>query len=136
MPLADYGEDRVLDVLFGASPKPDPVYIALTYSEPTDTSTGSTLDEPTAVSYARVAIPNNATSWAPAMGGVKRNAASVAFPTATENWGFAPLVFFALCTSATGGFLIGWGVLSAGRRIYTGMTPRFDAGDLSITAAD
>lgn len=123
-------------MLFGAGVKPDPVYVALCYTEPTDTSTGSTLNEPTAPSYARVAIPNNATNWAPASGGVKRNAEAVSFPTATENWGTAPLVFFALTTSATGGFLLGWGVLSAGRRVYTGMTPRFDAGDLSITAAD
>lgn len=135
-PLSDYGENRVLDVFFGAGTKPDPIYVALCFTEPTETGDGTTLNEPTTGGYARVAVPNTATYWQPANAGVKRNLESVSFPTATADWGTTALQYFAFTTALTGGFLIGWGVLANGRRIYSGMTPRFDAGDLSITSAD
>lgn len=113
---------------------PATVYVGLWTSGLDDTATGSTSNEPSGGSYARAAVTNNTTNWPNATGtttGLKQNGTSIAFPTASANWG--TITQFALCDASTAGNILFWGTLTTSKTIGNGDTASFSAFALSIT---
>jgi len=76
---------------------------------PTDSTAGT---EPTGNAYARQVLNNNLSSWSPTAGGFKLNALNVTFPIATGNQG--SITHSGIFNLATGGQLLGYGVLNNG----------------------
>lgn len=133
MGLGNAGENLSLDLLFGGNQsKPTTLYIGLLDGEPTDGDTGSTVSELSGGSYARVAVTNNTTNFGAASGGVKTNATTITFPTATADWGIAR--WAGIFSAASGGSLYGYGPISPARNVLSGQTPRFTSGTLTVTA--
>jgi hypothetical protein len=101
------------------------VYVALFTAAPSDSSAGT---EVSGGSYARV---DSKTKWATPASGTVSNNATIAFPTATADWG--TVVAFGIMTALSGGSLLYWGTLSANKTIANGDTASFAAGTLTLT---
>lgn len=121
---------QVLDKLLGRvdfSP-PATYYVALFTASPNETGGGT---EVTGGAYARVAVPNNPTSFPAAVSGTKANGTLITFPVPTDLWG--DIVAFAFMTAATGGTLVLWGVLDLPLTVQSGdLAPAFDVGSLQF----
>lgn len=126
-------EDKVLDHIFGGGDysRLATVYVGLWTAALSDTSTGSSANEVSGGSYARVAVTNNATNWPAASGGAKANGTVITFPTATGSWG--TVTYFAVLSAATAGDILGWSILTQSKAIGSGDTASFAVGDLDIT---
>lgn len=130
----DEGRNFVLDVLFGGTQSlPATYYVALLTAEPTETTTGSTLTEPSGGAYARASIPNNSGSWNAAESGLKTSAVAITYATPTADWGV--INYYAITTALSGGKAIFWGELTVARSVTSGTPPVFDAGSFAITAS-
>ncbi len=125
------GANWMLDQILGTG-SPVHWYVGLVFSEPSEVSTGSTVNEPTAASYSRVAISNNEVMWPAAYDGWKTNADAVTFPEATEDWGSDRLRYVILTDDSSGGTLYMWGRISS-VRVREGEQPTFPAGGLVFT---
>ena len=92
--LTDLANNAVLDCLFGGVPiAPPPVlYLGLSLE---GASKAGAVDEPAGGGYARVAVPNGPAMFPAASGGSKSNAAPIAFPDPTGDWGEVLSVFVA-----------------------------------------
>lgn len=130
MPLTLWGANHHLDRVYGSG-EPATVYLAAMLSEPVYLDTGSDLDEPIGMAYARVAITNNSSNWSESADGLKTNAQDIVFPQATGTWG--TMRYWAICTAATGGQIISWGVMSS-QLVLEGGALRFERDHLAITA--
>lgn len=112
MALSTWAANEVAAFLTGNTTTLDGIstyYLALLDTLPDSTDTGTTIQtyEPSAVSYARTAIPAGA-DWLPISNGVSDYATEIAGQT-TEVWG--TMIAYALCTSATVGEIIVFGSL-------------------------
>lgn len=131
--FSNYLEDKLLDHAFGGGDytRPATVYVALCTTTPTDSSTGSTIVEPSGGSYARVAVTNNATNFPASSGGSKSNGTAITFTTASGSWGTVTAV--ALVDASSAGNVMAWGALTASKTVDSGDTVSFAIGALVIT---
>jgi hypothetical protein len=106
--VSDYGSATWLSALFGVVPPPSQYFVALCSREPGGAMDGDMLAalEPADPAYARQSYPTGAAYWAP-NGPYLTNLLTVTFPTPAVDWGY--LTHFALCTTAVGGQVYGWG---------------------------
>ena len=104
------------------------LYAALFTNDPGET--GSTANEATYTSYARVAVVRSAAGWN-VSGNQGDNVGPITFPQATG--GSETLTHFALLTASSGGQMLFYGALNASLIITSGVTPEFGTGDLAIT---
>ena len=135
MAFSNYLEEKILKHIFGLGTftKPSSVYVGLATATISDTTTGSTVTEPSTGAYARVTVANNATNFPAATGttATKKNGVVITFPEATASWG--TVTHFFIADAATTGNVLIYGQLSASKVIDAGDIPRFNAESLSIT---
>jgi hypothetical protein len=121
--FSDYWELKVLDATFG---DPDvtitaPTYLALCTTEPTDSSTGSTIVEANYTGYARKAVAaadmSAASGTNPAQ---KTNSGAITFDACTA--GSSVIVGWALCDASSAGNVLCWGSATS-TTISTTQTP-------------
>lgn len=132
---SDYLENALVNSLLGktsdlgALASAPTVHVALCTSAPVDSDTGTTISETGYTGYARQLA--NAAAWASASAGTSTNATEIAFPVST---GAADTVtHFALVDAITTGNLLAFGTLGSSLTTSSGVTPKFEIGDLSLT---
>lgn len=128
MNAIEYGANLFLDKVFGSG-DPTSIYLGLVGDKPVYADTGSTIDEPEAVSYTRLEVVNNTTNWPAAVGGDQTNGEVFAFTEPLEDWGTIGYVVF--LDALTAGNLITYTKIVS-RFIGTGRIPRFPVGNLTI----
>lgn len=105
--LSNYAEDQALDLAVGGDSWSIPSrHVALATAAITDTTTGSTITEPSGGSYARATTVSG--DWnTPAAGSVSNDTA-INFPTPTADWGSvgSPIVDMALIDASSGGNIL------------------------------
>lgn len=130
--FSDYAEKKVLNLLFGqtAYSNPGTHYLALQGTVPGNSDVNPTPNEPTYTGYARVALPNNYTTWGSiaAANSQTTNAAAFFFGTCTA--GSGTVTAFAICDALTLGTIIAYGSLTVNKIINAGDVPQFTIGDL------
>lgn len=135
MAFSNYLEEKILKHIFGLGTftKPSSVYVGLATATISDTTTGTTVTEPSTGAYARVTVTNNTTNWPAAAGTptTKKNGDVITFPEATASWG--TVTHFFIADAATAGNILIYGQLSTQKVIDSGDIPRFNAESLSIT---
>lgn len=135
MAFSNYLEEKILKYIFGLGTftKPSSVYVGLATATISDTTTGTTVTEPSTGAYARVTVTNNTDNWPAAAGTptTKKNGVVITFPEATASWG--TVTHFFIADAATAGNILIYGQLSASKVIDAGDIPRFNAESLSIT---
>ena len=131
MSFFNYLENKLLDLVWSntAYSIPDPLYVGLSTTTPSDD--GTNITEPSGGAYARVSVAQNATNWPAASAGSKSNGTAITFPKATASWGTVTYFFFS--DAATSGNAMAYGALTASKTIDTDDTPSFAIGDLTIT---
>ena len=127
---SNFLENEILDHVLGnaAYSAPATVYVALFTVAPTDAGGGT---EVSGGSYARKAVTNNSTNWPAASGGVKSNGTLIEFVQATANWG--TILAVGIFDASSGGNQLYWAPLTNSRTIFTGDTPQFQVGDITVT---
>ena len=131
----NYGQNLVLDVLWGKDQvMPDTLYLAQIVTLPTDTSTGSTIVEPSDANYARQTIDNSAAGsfWNAAASQLKTNAQGLTWAAAATDWEAVP--YYGICDAASGGNLLLYGDHSDPFIILAGQYTFLLAGQLSQVA--
>lgn len=110
-------------------------YVGLSTATIVDATTGITVVEPSTsnTAYARVSVTNNLTQWPASAGGLKRNANTIAFPTATGNWGTVTDFFIADGANVSTGQIMGFGVLTTSKTISSGDSASFAAQAITVT---
>ena len=107
------------------------LYMSLHIADPGEAGNQAS-SEAAYTSYARVAIARTAGGWT-VSGATAVNAAAINFPAATG--GSATATHFGIGTSSSGaGLLLVSGPLGASMAITTGITPTFNAGQVTLTA--
>lgn len=106
---SNYLVHKLLDLMFRnqAFTAPATHYAALTTATISDTSTGSTITEPSGNGYTRKAISANGGSspaWTLASGGAVENGATVDFGTASGSWG--TIVATCTCDASSAGNML------------------------------
>ncbi len=133
--FSDFLEKELLDHVLGAATYTPPatVYVGLATAAISDTTTGSTVTEPSGGAYARVAVTNNATNFPAATGttATKKNGTVINFPEATAGWG--TVTHFFIADALTGGNILMSAALTAQKVIDAGDLPRFNANALTVT---
>ncbi len=144
MNFSDYLESGVLDHIFRTSSfsKPSTVAVALTGEVPSDGDDGSTIDEVSGGSYARVDLgaPADADWNAPTLAGPGGsghidNVSAVTFPQATADWGHVSGIAILDSASTGAGNMLMYGSLTTPREILNNDTFEIPAGDLDIYLA-
>lgn len=108
-----YQSNRVLDWLFGqVSWNPQTTYY-IGLSTTSINASGSGATEPTGGAYARLAIPNNKSTWTTASSGILTNILQFEYPESTTPWGTITNVF--MSDSPTGGNILYWDALTTSR---------------------
>lgn len=132
MSASNYLENALLDHVFGNSTYSAPanIYIALCTTAPTDASTGSTIVEANYTGYARKST--SASDWDAASSGSIDNGGELAFAACTG--GSSTVTHFALVDADAAGNVLFWGELTAQLAVSNGITPKFAAGALAVTA--
>ncbi|WP_028924193.1 phage tail fiber protein [Pseudonocardia acaciae] len=134
MPAHPSRERAIADSQFGGgatSWAPATWYLGLSVTAPNED--GSSFTQPTAGSYARVAVTNNATNFPPAttVDGIttKTNGAKFTFPNPTGTWG--QIGWYGWFSAATGGTPEYSAALDAPVTVRSGNTPvEFDVNQL------
>lgn len=123
-----YLAHAVLDHVLKTTPytQPTNIYVALTTTIPTDSMSGSSIEEPP-TNYARV-LHN---SWVAASGGISSNNGAIAFVEATTDWG--TIVGLALVDALTGGNVLLHGELDTSQDLVIADTVSFQDGELDVT---
>lgn len=129
--FADYLENKLLDLVFGAVAfsAPTPVFVGL--STTTITDAGGNITEPSGNGYARVSLTNNATNWPAASAGSKANGTVITFPAATGSWG--TITDWFISDAASAGNILVYGTLTTAKAFGSGDTASFAVGDIVIT---
>ena len=113
----------------GAGVMPDPIYIALSVTDPGPDGSGFT--EPGGgIGYARVSMANSAAEWPAASSAQKTNANAVNFAQATGAWGTAS--HWGAYSASSGGTLLVWGELDTPRPIVADDQAQFGPGELVV----
>lgn len=140
---SDYLENKLIDHIFraGTFAKPTALWVALLTGAPSDAGGGS---EVAGGGYVRVNLAPGDANWRATQGGTSgastgssgttANAAVIAFPSPTANWG--TVSHYAIFDAATGGNLLIWDALTVPRPILAGdPPPTFNIDALSIAVA-
>jgi hypothetical protein len=107
------------------------LFVSLYTADPGETGTQAT-NEVVYTGYARVAVLRNGTGWT-VSGNQAASAADIEFPECTG--GTATATHFGIGRGASGATVLDFkGALTASRIINPGITPRFAAGQLTVTA--
>lgn len=132
--FSDYEENKIIDhMLRAVAYTPPTVYVAL-FTAVTGLESNAPTAEVSGGAYARQAAGLSAAS-----GGASANAAEIAFPTATADWGIVTHV--ALVDHPTN---VNWGTdvnvlmwspLDVNKTVNNGDTFKINAGDLDVTVA-
>jgi hypothetical protein len=129
--FTDYVNNKVLNLVFGATAFTPPATLYIGLSLGTSNKTGN-CSEPSVGGYARVPLVNNATNFPAAAGGTKTNATVVAFPAPTADWGTVQSLF--LSDAATGGNTLAMADLATPKVITNGSaTPKVAVGALFLS---
>jgi hypothetical protein len=107
------------------------VFVSLHTADPGEAGTQST-NETTYTSYARVAVARTAGGWT-VVGNVPTNTAAVTFPTCTAGAAQNVTHFSVGVASAGGTMVLFKGALAASVSVGPGVTPLFQAGQLTGT---
>ena len=132
--LTMWGAQQLLTSYFTMVTEPPPIfYLALVRTiAPTPYMDGSELDEPDAVDYARVAIPNDVLSWAnDSQPQEVSNLIPAQFVTATSDWG--EIRYWALCNAPVDGYNLIVGDMENPVLIEAGDQAEISEGDLSVS---
>ena len=124
-------ENKILDLLFGATAltPPNNYFVALSTTTPNETGPGIT--EPTGGAYARVAITNNKTTFGTASAGALTNAIAISFAESTASWGtITHIVFYDALNSGNVWF---WEALPVSKSVAAYTTVYFSVGSLTIS---
>lgn len=108
-------------------------YVGVATATLSDTTTGSTVTEPSAGGYARVQVnPNGGGSptWSLASSRAVTNSAAVTLPVATASWGTFVASFIA--SAATGGDILFYDNGTTDQAVGAGDTVQFPAGDIDV----
>lgn len=139
--LTNYAENALVDHIFRgtaySASTPTNYYVSLYTGACSDATSGT---EVTGGSYARVPIARSTSAWTGTHGtttgassgtnGTVGNAASIAFPAATADWG--TVSHWGIMDAATGGNLIVCAPLTSTRTITNGSTPSFAPAALTV----
>ena len=124
MPLTNYSDGKLIELLLGATAYASPATVYAALSTTTPTQAGATFTEPVGNAYARVAYSNVAANWptygAPATGVQVANNIAITFPQATGSWG--TVTYIGLFDAASLGNLLAYGVLGTAQTINNGDT--------------
>lgn len=104
------------------------LYVALYTTDPTDADSGV---EANYTSYARVAVARTTGGWT-VSNNIGTNAATITFPQSTG--GTNTITHVGIRTASSGGDLLWHGNIDASVTINSGDTPKFNAGEITITA--
>ena len=129
MSFSNYLENALLDHIFGNATfsTPAEVYVALFDADPGETGAAN---EISGNAYARVATSGS--HWNSASGGSLTNALDIQFPQASGgSWG--TITHFGIFDSGSTGNFLGGGSLNSSKAVAEGDTPKFSAGDITIT---
>lgn len=107
-------------------------YIALCSSDPGETGTGSSMNEVSYGSYARVAVARSGAGFT-VSGDTVTNAAAVTFPTCSS--GSVTATHFGIVSASSNGILLASGALNSSLAISTNIQPNFAIGVLSAVWA-
>lgn len=131
MPSTYYLANALLNHQLGKTSYTMPtVYVGLSSTTPALAGTGAT--EPSGGSYARVAT--SGATWNAAASGSVTNAQAITFPAATADWvSGANLTYGVLYDAASGGNMLGYGVLSVAKNVLNGDTASIAIGALTVT---
>jgi hypothetical protein len=127
---SEYSANLALDTHLGSG-TPATVYLAALLEEPAFTDTGTTIVEPDAASYERLAITNNDTNWPDAADGIKSNGVELVHTEALEDWG--TIRYWAICDAATLGNVIFKGICTQ-KTVLTNGLLRWPIGALVVQA--
>lgn len=108
-------------------------YLAFTTSAPTDSSTGSTIVEPSGNNYSRVQINASggaSPAWNAVSGGATDNANTITSPTASGSWG--TIVYMAVVDASSTGNMLFYADI-ADQAVGTDDYLFFAAGDLDVS---
>lgn len=135
MSFSDYAEKKILDAYFGSTAYAavGTLYLGLSTATITDTTTGSTVTEPSGNNYSRLAITNNTTNWPNASGTTATKSNGVAFTMATPSGSWGTVTDFFLADASTAGNIIGFGQLTVPKTIGASDPVSFSTGQLAIT---
>lgn len=127
--LSNYAENKILDHILKntAYSRPAHLYLALCKTSPGETGTGSTLDEPSGGSYARILCDD----WDAATSRAAANSTALAFAQATAAWG--TITHFGICDHLSAGNLIAYGTISPVKVIDNGDNTSVAKGDLDVS---
>src|SRR4051794_38928529 len=120
--LTDSTNNKVLDLVFGASAYTAPVTLYFGLSQGVASKSGA-ITELAGSGYTRVAKTNNATNFPAAAGGTKQNGTSIVFPTAAGAWGPALSLFVA--DAPSGGNVLAMADLPAPLSVPSGKAASF-----------
>lgn len=107
-------------------------YVSLHTADPGETG-DQTTSEATYGSYARVAVARSGAGWT-VSGNNASNAAAIVFPTATSGTNTITHAGIGTDASGAGNLLIKTAAFSQSLAVSTGITPRFEIGELDINA--
>jgi len=129
--ISDYLANELLDHVFGvgAYTVPTNLYICLCDAAPTDSSTGSTISEPSGNNYSRL----NENTWDAASGGATANTGDSTFATPSGSWG--EITHSAICDASSDGNMLFWATATPNQTPDNGDTVKFAAGEYDITLA-
>lgn len=127
---SNYLRDELLSHIFGLDTftAPDPVYVRLYTSAPTDSGGGTQVS---GGSYAPSEVVNDATTWARTVSTIKNTNASIDYAEATANWG--SVVAAAIWDAASGGNLIHWSNLASPQTVNSGSQFGFDEDTFAVS---
>lgn len=130
MPASNYVKTGTLDAWLNgqAFTSPSMLYAALYLTNPGASNSGT---EVSGAGYARASLSPTAASISGDLA-VSSNDAVVQFPEAAGAWGTP--TYFGVFDAASGGNLLFYGALPTTFAVTTGMAPRFNIGELRITA--
>ncbi len=118
--FTDYANNKILDMVFGATPFTPPPTLFVGLSQIAANRSGAA-SEPSGGGYTRVPVSNNLANFPASSSGAKSNTAVIAFPAPSGGWGTVVSLFVA--DSASGGNILSMADLTAPRTINAGGAP-------------
>ena len=118
--LSDYASGLLIGTFTSTN-----LYLALCYTPPVPTDSGSTIDEVTGGGYSRVTL--SSANWINGTGGSKiYNSGFVLTPSA--DWGL--VTSYAICDTLTAGNMLDFGYLTSSISVVSGSKVKVQAGSI------
>lgn len=134
--ISDYAAEAWLDLMFRDQTfTVGQNWVALCDAAPTDSSTGSTISEPSGNNYGRARVYENGgttPTWELAASGAMQNNDQIDFATPSGSWG--TISHFAVCDASTNGNMLIWAAVDTPETPLNGDPVYFAAGALDVTA--